>query len=150
VNAVRPAGRILGVDYGRKRVGIAVSDPTNLIARGLTVLENGKTLIPRICEIISKEGARRVVVGLPLTLRGEKGEMAMEVERFIERLGAASGVPVVAFDERHSSTSALTSMIEMGVPMKKRRVRGAVDRVASALILQSYLDALEPDRAPPR
>jgi len=144
-----PATRILGVDYGRKRVGIALSDPMNIIARGLTVLENGKTLIPKICGIAEREGVREIVVGLPLTLRGEKGGMATEVEGFIGRLRAACGLPVVAFDERHSSTSALTSMIDMGVPRKKRGVKGAVDRVASAIILQAYLDELGAGRNRP-
>lgn len=140
----RPGKRILGVDYGRKRVGIAVSDPMKTIARGLTVLENGKTLIPQICGIASTEDVGEIVVGLPLTLQGEKGEMALEVERFIARLGDASGLPVIPFDERHSSVSALSSMIEMGVPRKKRSARGARDRVASAIILQAYLDTIEP------
>jgi putative Holliday junction resolvase len=146
MSGVQPGGRILGVDYGRRRVGIAISDPTNVLARGLTVLENNGTLIPKICAIISSEGVGEVV-GLPLTRRGEKGEMAIEVERFMVRLGAACGLPVTGFDERHSSTSALSSMIEMGVPKKKRR-RGEIDRVASALILQSYLDSLG-EQAPP-
>jgi len=147
---VQTAKRILGIDYGRKRVGIAVSDPTNVLARGLTVLENGKSLIAKICEIISIEEVVVVVVGLPLTLRGEKGEMALEVERFIGRLGTACGPPVIAHDERHSSNDALSSMIEMGVSKKKRRVRGEIDRVASALILQSYLDALGSDDVRPK
>jgi len=139
---MQPGKRILGIDYGRRRVGIALSDPTRVLARGLTVLGNGKTLIPDICRIIAEEEVGEVVVGLPLTLRGEKGEMALEVERFISRLGGACGVPVVPFDERHSSAGALSSMIDMGVPRKKRRDRGAIDRVAAALILQAYLDSL--------
>jgi putative Holliday junction resolvase len=143
---VKSGRRILGVDYGRKRVGIALSDPLNIVARGLTFIENGKGLIPEICGIIAREHVEEVVVGMPLTLRGEKGEMAAEVERFIDRLAAACGLPVVPFDERHSSTGALSSMIEMGVPRKKRRVRGEIDRVAAALILQSYLDTLRPER----
>ncbi len=147
--APAPATRILGVDYGRKRVGIALSDPMNIIARGLTVLENGRTLIPKICGIAGREGVREIVVGLPLTLRGERGGMATEVEGFIERLRAACGLPVVAFDERHTSASALTSMIEMGVPRKKRSAKGAVDRVASAIILQAYLDELGSGRGRP-
>jgi len=141
-------GRVLGIDYGRKRVGIAISDPTRLIARGLTMLDNGRTLLPEICRIIRREEVTEVVVGLPLTLRGEKGEMAVEVEGFIARLGAACGLPVVPFDERHSSTDALSSMIGMGVPRKKRRVKGEIDRVAAALILQSYLDLRSREGAP--
>jgi len=146
---LEPGKRILGVDYGRKRVGIAVSDPLNIVARGLTVLDNGRTLISDICGIAEKEGAGTIVVGLPLTLRGGKGDMAVEVERFIVRLRDACGLPVIAFDERHTSASALSSMIEMGVPRKKRGAKGAVDRVASALILQSYLDGLGTGGDPP-
>ncbi|HLB00269.1 MAG TPA: Holliday junction resolvase RuvX [Bacteroidota bacterium] len=142
MNGTGSGKRILGVDYGRKRVGIALSDPMKFIARGLTVVENCRSLIPNICTIISDEGVGEVVVGLPLTLKGEKGPMAVEVERFIGRLGAACGLPVIAFDERHSSNDALSSMIGMGVTKKKRRARGEIDRVASALILQSYLDTL--------
>lgn len=132
--------RILGIDYGRVRVGIALSDPLNLIASGLTVLNNSPKLISEIGELIRRYGVGIVVVGLPLTLAGGKGEMALEVERFADELAASTGVRVVRSDERFSSRQAGRTMIEMGVPKKRRREKHRVDLMASAIILQHYLD----------
>ncbi len=135
-----PVRRILGVDYGRRRVGIAVSDPLGIIARGVTVLERTGTLAADICRIAAEFDAVTVVVGMPLTLRGEKGPIALEVEEFIAALGRTCGLSVVAVDERFTSATARSTQLEMGVPMKKRRVKSDIDRMAAALILQDYLD----------
>ncbi len=135
------APRVLGVDYGRKRVGIAVSDPLGIIARGVTVIERTKNLAADVCGIATELGAGSVVVGMPLTLDGGKGEMAREVEDFITALERVCGLPVIAVDERFSSSRARSTQIEMGVPRKKRRVKTEIDRMAAALILQDYLDS---------
>lgn len=144
---MEPVRRILGVDYGRRRVGIAVSDPLGLIARGVTVLERTGTLVADVCRIAAEFDAATVVVGMPLTLRGGKGDMALEVEEFIARLGRDCGLRVVAVDERFSSAEARSTRITMGVPRMKRRVKGDVDLMAAAIILQDYLDHGPPDRA---
>ncbi|HLF15314.1 MAG TPA: Holliday junction resolvase RuvX [Bacteroidota bacterium] len=142
--------RVLGIDYGRRRVGIAVSDPLGIIARGVTVLERTRTLAADICRLAAELGAGTLVVGMPLTLRGTKGEIAAEVEEFIAALERTCGLPVIAVDERFSSSRARSTQFKMGVPKKKRRIKTDIDRMAAALILQDYLDRRSaPDAAPP-
>ena len=100
--------KVLALDYGRARTGVAVSDPTGTIARPLGVVERAATKegLRRVREIVEKEQVERVVVGLPLTLRGERGEQAKETERFVEALRAALPVPVELYDERFTSVLA--------------------------------------------
>jgi putative holliday junction resolvase len=99
--------KVLALDYGRARTGVAVSDPTGTIARPLEVV--GGTDIARIVQLIDEHAVERVVVGLPLTLAGRHGEQARETEAFMAKLAAATSVPVVAFDERFTSTLAARS-----------------------------------------
>jgi putative Holliday junction resolvase len=96
--------KVLALDYGRARTGVAVSDPTGTIARPVGVVEGGN--IPRIVELIEQHEVERVVVGMPLTLRGEFGEQAREAEAFMQALSRATGVPVVPFDERFTTDLA--------------------------------------------
>jgi putative Holliday junction resolvase len=96
--------KVLALDYGRARTGVAVSDPTGTIARPLEVVRGAD--VARILELIEEHGIERVVVGLPLTLRGEHGEQARETEVFIDTLAAATPVPVVPFDERFTTNLA--------------------------------------------
>lgn len=96
--------KVLALDYGRARTGVAVSDPTGTIARPVTVVKGGD--IARIVELIREHGVERVVVGLPLTLRGQVGDQARETEEFIDRLASASGVEIVPFDERFTTNLA--------------------------------------------
>jgi putative pre-16S rRNA nuclease len=96
--------KVLALDYGRARTGVAVSDPTGTIARPVGVVKGGD--VARIVELIREHDVERVVVGLPLTLRGQVGEQARETQAFIERLASASGVEIVAFDERFTTNLA--------------------------------------------
>jgi putative Holliday junction resolvase len=96
--------KVLALDYGRARTGVAVSDPTGTIARPVGVVPG--TDVARIVQLIEQHGAERVVVGLPLTLRGDRGEQARETEAFIEKLAAATAVPVIPFDERFTTDLA--------------------------------------------
>lgn len=96
--------KVLALDYGRARTGVAVSDPTGTIARPLEVVAG--TDIARIAQLIEQHDVEQVVVGMPLTLRGDRGEQARETEEFIEKLSAATRVPVVAFDERFTTDLA--------------------------------------------
>ncbi len=117
--------KVLALDYGSARTGVAVSDPTGTIARPLGVVERAGTDrgLARLRALIAEEGPDRVVVGLPLTLRGEHGEQAQETERFVETLRAAIGCPVDLFDERFTSVLA-----------------GGDDARAAAHLLTSYLE----------
>ncbi|HVM68957.1 MAG TPA: Holliday junction resolvase RuvX [Gaiellaceae bacterium] len=123
--------KVLALDYGAARTGVAVSDATGTLARPLTVVERAasETGLRRLAELVAEEGAERVVVGLPLTLRGEHGAQAQETERFVEALRRLVAVPVESFDERF--TTALAA-----------RDRGAAaheDARAAAHLLESYL-----------
>jgi putative holliday junction resolvase len=102
--------KIVALDYGAARTGVAVSDPTGTIARPLGVIERAasETGLTRLVELIRSEEAERVVVGLPLTLRGDHGSQARETEAFLEALRAAVDVPVESFDERFTTRLART------------------------------------------
>ena len=100
--------KVLALDYGSARTGVAVSDPSGMLARPLCVVERAGTEagLARLRELVREEGAERVVVGLPLTLRGTRGEQALETERFVEVLRAVVDVPIETFDERFTTTLA--------------------------------------------
>jgi putative Holliday junction resolvase len=100
--------KVLALDFGRARTGVAVSDPTGTVARPLGVVERAASDagLARVVELVREEAAEQVVVGLPLTLRGERGEQARETEAFVEALRAAIDVPVDTFDERFTTTLA--------------------------------------------
>lgn len=100
--------KVLALDYGAARTGVAVSDPTGTVARPVGVVERAASEegLRRIRELVEAEGVERVVVGMPLTLRGERGEQARETERFVQALRKAVGVPVECFDERFTSVLA--------------------------------------------
>ena len=120
--------KVLALDYGSARTGVAVSDPTGTVARPLCVVERAATEagLARLRELVRDEQAERVVVGLPLTLRGAHGEQAVETERFVEGLRAAIEVPVETFDERFTTTLAGPGAGE--------------DARAAAHLLSSYLE----------
>ncbi len=122
--------KVLALDYGRARTGVAVSDPTGQVARPLCVVEGAATQagIARVAQLVREEGAERVVVGLPLTLRGERGEQARETDRFVAELRTAIDVPVESFDERF--TSDLAEQTGAGAPR---------DAQAAAHLLTGYL-----------
>jgi putative Holliday junction resolvase len=100
--------KVLALDYGRARTGVAVSDPTGTVARPVGVIERAGTEkgLAELVDLIRKHEVERVVVGLPLTLRGERGEQARETEAFMKTLAGATGVPVVSFDERFTTDLA--------------------------------------------
>jgi putative Holliday junction resolvase len=123
--------KVVAVDYGSARTGVAVSDPTGTIARPLGVVERaGGAGLDRLVELIRSEKAERVVVGLPLTLRGEHGEQARETEAFVEALRAAIDVPVESFDERFTT----------GLAERVGSNDAPEDARAAAHLLSSYLE----------
>jgi putative Holliday junction resolvase len=123
--------KVLALDYGAARTGVAVSDPTGTLARPLEVVERaaGEAGLARLAELVRLEGAERIVVGLPLTLRGERGAQAQETERFAEALRGVVNVPVETFDERF--TTVLAGQDAGGA---------AEDARAAAHLLASYLE----------
>jgi len=134
--------RILGIDYGRKRVGLAVSDEAAFLARPLDPYLRTRSLqkdLERLAGIAREFEARTIVVGLPLNMDATKGEMALEVEDFVARLQAVSKIDVVVSDERLTSTEAERVLLEGNVKRKDRRQLR--DGLAATLILQGYLDS---------
>jgi putative Holliday junction resolvase len=126
--------KVVALDFGRARTGVAVSDPTGTLARPLGVVEQAATEagLARVAELVREEGAEQVVVGLPLTLRGEHGQQARETEAFVEALRAAVDVPVETFDERFTTTLA-----ERG---GNGSAASAPDARAAAHLLTGYLE----------
>jgi putative Holliday junction resolvase len=123
--------KVLALDYGSARTGVAISDPTGTVARPLEVVRRATSErgLARIRQLIDREGVERVVVGLPVTLRGERGAQAQETERFVEALRAATRVPVETFDERFTTRLA----------QQRERSEHAEDSVAAAHLLTGYL-----------
>ena len=123
--------KVLALDYGSARTGVAVSDPTGTLARPLGVVERAATEdgLTELARLARQEQAERVVVGLPLTLRGERGEQAAETERFVEALRGAVDVPVELFDERF--TTDLAQQTAGSAPE---------DALAAAHLLSGYLE----------
>lgn len=132
--------RVLAVDPGARRVGLAVSDPSGTIASALTTLEAepADSLPARLAAIAKAHEADRVIVGLPRRLDGTRGPEAAAAERLAAALRGTSGLPVETVDERLTTVAAERSLIEAGVRRAKRTQ--AIDRVAATLLLQSYLD----------
>jgi putative Holliday junction resolvase len=132
--------RILAIDPGSKRVGVALSDPTATIAQALTTLpaEPTATLPERIAELARESEAARIVVGLPKRLDGSRGPEARAAQELANAIRSASGLPVELVDERLTTVAAERSLIADGVRRDKRRL--SVDRVAATLMLQAHLD----------
>lgn len=139
--------RILGLDYGEKRLGFAVSDEMEILATPLSV-EHCKSeaealaIVRRMCD---QTKASQLVVGLPLNMDGSHGAQAQRVEKVAEKLRAILKIPIVLWDERLSSRAAERAMTQCGV--KARDQRGKLDKLAAQLMLQCYLDARDARRA---
>ena len=135
-------GPILGLDFGTRRIGLAVSDDAAAIAFPIGVLESrGRERdLGALAELAGERGVKRVVVGLPLHLDGVAGEMAEAARAFAVALADRSGLPVDLLDERWTSLEAERTLREAPRPKKRRRQKGAVDTLAATLILRTYLE----------
>ena len=134
-------GRVLGLDLGEHRVGVALSDPLGITAQGRETMPRlgRRKDLEAIAALARAEGARRIVIGLPLRLDGTMGPAAEEARRFAADLESLIDIPVELWDERLTTVEAERAMTAAGVRRRKRR--GQVDRLAAVLILQSWLDA---------
>jgi putative Holliday junction resolvase len=134
-------GRVLAIDYGLKRTGIAVTDPLRIIATPLeTVLTH--SLLSFLKAYLQKEEVDEFVIGMPKTLKNEDSEIAPQVRKFILVLQKEfPGKSVHEADERFTSSLALRAMIEGGMKKKDRQVKGMADKISATLILQSFLNA---------
>jgi putative pre-16S rRNA nuclease len=145
VGSQQARGRILAIDYGRRRIGLALSDELGLTAQPLAILVrmNRRADLCSLREICRRHAVEKIVVGYPLHMTGEAGEMAAEVSRFALRLGKNLGMTVELVDERLTSWEA-----KQGMAKGKSRRGKSVDDVAAALILRGYLDQLRASKAP--
>ncbi len=136
-------GRILGIDYGRKRIGLALSDPMQMVASTLKTVTN-RSKIDKVAGYIANTAREQdvvaIVVGLPLHMTGELSDMAIEVNGFIDFLESEISTPIFMWDERWTTTSAEKLYIETG--RSPSRSRDKIDQVAAAYLLQNFLDRL--------
>jgi putative Holliday junction resolvase len=132
--------RILGIDHGTKRVGVAISDEMAMIAQPLEFVpaEPEATMLARVAEIVASRDVQEVVVGLPRNMNGTYGPAAEKVREFVAALEGVLRVPVKTWDERLTSVQANRMLIEGGMRREKRKQK--VDQTAAAILLQSYLD----------
>lgn len=133
--------KILAIDYGQKRLGFAISDPSETIASAIACLEKGKGRdeLDCVAQLVERNGAEEVVVGLPKNMDntvGETGQLALD---FATRLRDRLQVPVATWDERLTTVQGERAMLEAGLTRRKRKAR--IDKIAAQLLLQNYLDA---------
>ncbi|NOZ34822.1 MAG: Holliday junction resolvase RuvX [Chlorobi bacterium] len=133
-------GRILAIDYGRKRVGIAVTDPLKIIANGLTTVHS-KDIFTFLSDYLSKEYVETIVVGYPVNLKNEGSQSLQFINPFIKKLiKQYPEIKIETYDERFTSKMAKAAMLEGGLKKKDRQNKALVDKISAVIILQSYLE----------
>lgn len=133
-------GRILAIDYGRKRTGIAITDPLQMIANGLTTVSTHE-LLPFLKQYFTKESVEAIVIGIPKTLKNEPSESMKYIRPFLSVLKKEfPAMPVHHIDERFTSSMAHQTMIDGGMKKKDRQNKEVVDTISATIILQSYLE----------
>ncbi|MBX3253457.1 MAG: Holliday junction resolvase RuvX [Chitinophagaceae bacterium] len=131
--------RLLAIDYGLKRTGIAVTDPLQIIATGLTTIESPK-LIDFLKNYCKQEEVEKIIIGEPKNLDDSDTHATEPVRKIVEKIKKEfPAMPVVMVDERYTSSLAKKAMIDMGMKKKKRRDKAAVDEIAATIMLQEYL-----------
>lgn len=132
--------KVLGLDYGEKRIGVAICDDLGMTARGIATIARKywKRDIEQIAGLVSEYDVEKIVVGYPVRLDGTEGIQCEKVNRFIDVLERGVSVPVVKWNEALSTKEAESLLIE--ADMNRRKRRGVVDKLAAAIILQDYLD----------
>ncbi len=132
--------RVLSIDYGLKRIGLALSDPTGLLAQGLCVLQriSDKNAVESIKTIAAKNEVGEIVVGLPKNMNGTIGERAEQCRAFADKLAQVVSIPVTMYDERLTTVAATRVLID--AEMRRSKRKHVVDEVAATILLQNYLD----------
>ena len=134
----RAMNRILGLDFGRARIGVAISDELQMLAHPLETIPANEEPASRVAEIVREKQVDHVVAGIPRQMNGQIGTAATEVLEFVEKLRAILPCPVVTWDERLTTVAAHRALRDAG--KKTRDTRGYLDQVAAQMILQTYLD----------
>ena len=134
--------RIISIDYGQKRTGLAVTDPMKIIANGLTTIPT-HTLYDFLKDYISKENVERIIVGLPKQTNGLPSENMKRIEPFVAKWKKDfPAIPIEYYDERFTSVLAHMAMIDGGLKKKTRQDKALVDKISATIILQSYLESV--------
>lgn len=134
--------RILAIDYGTKRVGVAVTDPLGIIAGALATVDTPR-IFDFLNEYLTVNDCNRLVIGYPLTLRNEPAEVTREIDRFIERFASLYPyIEVIKYDERFTSKLAFDTILASGIGRRKRRDKAVIDRISATIILQNYLESI--------
>jgi len=132
--------RLLAIDYGTKRTGIAVTDPLQIIASGLTTVDT-KALLPFLKEYITTETVETFIIGYPKQMDNSDSESEVFIQKFIVQLQKdIPEIPIVRVDERFTSKMAFQTMIDSGLKKKQRQNKALIDEISATLILQSYLE----------
>lgn len=131
-------GRLLGIDYGKARIGVAISDETHLLARPLCCLDNKPDFFDKLKTELKSYTIDQVILGLPLLMNGQDSPLSLEVRQFSQKLEDILQIPLILWDERLTSAQVEKSLKDFGVKRKKRAE--VSDVLAASLILQSYLD----------
>ncbi len=135
-------GRLLAIDYGKKRTGIAVSDPLQIIANGLTTVETS-TLFDFLKDYFERENVEKVIIGLPKQMNNQASENMPRIEQFVEKLKKLyPAMDIQYYDERFTSKMAQQAMIAGGVKKKQRQNKALVDEISATIILQSYMESV--------
>ncbi len=134
--------RLLGIDYGAKRVGIAITDPLRMFAYGLLTINNDANFWKKFDNLFVDYDVETVVLGYPLKESGERSSSTELIEKFHSELEKRIKLPIVLVDERYSSVIAKQQILESVTSKKKRRDKGLVDKNAAAIILKEYLDTI--------
>jgi len=131
--------RILGIDHGDVRIGIAMSDETAFLASPLTTVQNGKGAVDEVIALVHEHGVEKIVIGLPLNMDGSCGPATEKVRKFSQKLAEKTNVPIIEMDERLTTVTAHHNLREAGLDGRQRK--GVVDMAAAQIILQDWLDA---------
>ncbi len=132
-------GRILAIDYGTKRVGIALTDPLKIIASPFATFDNDKLLIDKIVTLVKEKEVEKIIVGYPINGDGTKTILSDTIEQFSKKIELLTSVMVELYDERYSSLIAGERIIQSVTKKSKRRDKSLVDKFAAAVILEEYL-----------
>lgn len=132
--------RILAIDFGLKRIGLALTDPLKMFAYPFKTISNDDNTIDELIVIINHYNVKKIIVGYPLKENGNKSGLTISVEKFVNFLKLKTPVNIVMQDERYSSELAFSKVLESVTKKKKRRDKGLIDKNAASIILQDYLD----------
>jgi len=133
-----PAGRLLGLDIGGRRIGVAISDELGVIASPVAMVPRGPNVARELRDLVAKYGAIGLIAGLPVGMSGREGPQAADIRAYTDAIATDVGLPLEYWDERLTTSIAERSLIASGTRRDKRKQQ--VDAVAAAVILQSYLD----------